>query len=329
MTKQKRIIDNFAERDQPSVIRKLFAQWLSSPVDAEKKEEALTDLWERTSSYSANTEQALKKTHERLFGRRSSQIVWRTAFRRAVAAAIVIPLITVAASLLYISDIRTNRPEWTQVSVPCGERRQLALSDGTQLWLGAGTRVIYPTAFNGPERKIFVDGEVYAEVAHDAEHPFIVSAGDADIRVLGTTFGLRAYNNDKEIELMLVEGSVRFDIDSPKYVGHIMMTPNDIVRYNRMSGNLEQSRFNGDNYHSWARDGSIYFFNESLGNIATQLSRRFNRQIVITDPNLLSIRFHVFLSGTESLSDVMKVFTMNKSIRVNERDGIIYIRRKQ
>lgn len=329
MTRQKQIIDKFTESEQPPVVRKLFSQWLSSPIDAEQKNRALEELWEATSSYSKNTEQALKQTRRRLFGQRETkQPVWRTAFYRAVAAAIIIPLITAAASWLYISDIRTHRPEWTQVSVPCGERRHLALADGTQLWLGAGTRVIYPTAFNGDERKIFVDGELFAEVAHDSEHPFIVATGDADIRVLGTTFGLRAYNNDSEIELMLVEGSVRFDIDSPKYVGHIMMKPNDMVRYNRTSGKVEQSTFNGDNYHSWARDGSIYFFNEPLGSIAAQLSRRFDRQIVITDAQLLSIRFHVFLSGTESLDDVMKVFTMNRSIRVTERNDIIYIRRK-
>ena len=329
MSKQKRIIDKFTESEQPPVVRRLFSQWLSSPTDAEQKNRALEELWEGASSYSKNTEQALKQTRERLFGQRATRPIWSGALRRAVAAAIVIPLVTVAASLLYISDIRTHRPEWTQVSVPYGERRHLALADGTQLWLGAGTRVIYPTAFNGAERKIFVDGELFAEVAHDSEHPFIVSAGDADIRVLGTTFGLRAYNNDSEIELMLVEGSVRFDIDSPKYVGHIMMKPNDMVRYNRLSGKVEQTNFKGDNFHSWARDGSIYFFNEPLGSIATQLSRRFNRQIVITDPQLLSIRFHVFLSGTESLDEVMKVFTMNRSIKVTERNDIIYVKRKK
>ncbi|HIW52528.1 MAG TPA: FecR domain-containing protein [Candidatus Alistipes excrementipullorum] len=328
MTKHKRIIESFARNDQPLSIRKLFTRWLSSPTDAQEKNEALAELWEQTESFSEHTEQALKKTNERLFGEQRVGIRIPSALRWAIAAAIIAPLITVALSMLYVHDVRTSQSEWVQVTVPCGERRQLALGDGTQLWLGAGTRIIYPATFTGRERKVFIDGEVFAKVAHDPRHPFIISTSDANVRVLGTTFGLRAYNDDDDIELMLVEGSVSFDIDSPKYSGEILMSPSDMVRFDRRSGQIERSRFLPENYHSWAHDGSIYFFNESLDNITTQLSRRFNRQIVITDPKLLSLKFHVFLSNDRTLEDVLETFKMNKSIRIDERDNIIYISKK-
>ena len=128
---------------------------------------------------------------------------------------------------------------------------------------------------------------------------------------------LRTYNDDDDIELMLVEGSVSFDIDSPKYSGEILMSPSDMVRFDRRSGQIERSRFLPENYHSWAHDGSIYFFNESLDNITTQLSRRFNRQIVITDPKLLSLKFHVFLSNDRTLEDVLEI------CRVEKPSGVI------
>lgn len=328
MSKQKRIIDSFARNDQPLRIRRLFTRWLSSPIDAREKNEALAEMWERTDSFSETTERALHRTKERLFGAQRVGIRIPAALRWAIAAAIIAPLITVALSLLYVHDVRTSQPEWLQMSVPCGERQQIVLADGTRLWLGAGTRLIYPAVFHGSQRKVFLDGEAYAEVAHDPKHPFIISTTDTDVRVLGTEFGLRAYDDDDDIELMLVAGSVSLDIDSPRYNGQIVMKPSDMVRFNRRSGTLERSRFKPENYHSWALDGSIYFFNESLENICQQLARRYDRQIVVTDPELLPMKFHVFLSKDRSLDDVLETFRMNSSIRIDKREDMIYISSK-
>lgn len=79
-----------------------------------------------------------------------------------IAAVLIVPLL-IAVSLLYTKTAHT--PEWEEVLVPAGQRSELRLADGTLLWLNSGTRVTYPTHFNGRQRKIFVDGEVYAEVS--------------------------------------------------------------------------------------------------------------------------------------------------------------------
>lgn len=326
--KQKKIIDSYVSGSHSPEVEGLFNCWLSSPVDAEAKDAALNGLWERVPAESAATESALKRLHERLFGTRREHFVPRRVFLRWVAAAVILPIVAAAASFVCVKMFGSEPVEWTQLAVPYGERRQVTLADGTQLWVGAGTRVVYPRTFEGRERKIFVDGEIYAEVAHDEEHPFIVSTSDADVRVLGTTFGLRAYDSDEEAELMLVEGRVNFEIAGKSYNGTVELLPSDMVRYNRDSGVVEKSRFNAAGFHSWARDGSIYFFNEPLGNIASMLSRRFDRQIVITDPSLAKLEFYIFLSSTETLNDVLNVLKMNESIHIRSNNGIIYIQKR-
>lgn len=329
MSKYKKIIDSFASGSQSEDTQNLFAKWLLSSRDADRKQQALDELWEETDSETDRLEEALISTRKRIFGKQENKVRKRPAsVRRAFAAMVIIPLITIALSLLYIRDFINRSTDWQQVVIPCGERGQLTLSDGTELWLGAGTRVVYPASFSGKERKIFVDGELYAEIAHDPKHPFIIALSDTDVRVLGTTFALRAYEDDAEVELMLVEGGVCMDIHSDKYKGSVIMAPNDMLSFNRVSGLVEQKHFQRESFHSWALDGKTYFFNEPLSDIARQLSRRFNRQIVIADHELLSTRFDVFLTNDKSLYDVLNIFELNKSIGVEERDNIIYLVKK-
>ncbi len=329
MSKHKEIIDSFASGKQSEDTQNLFGRWLLSSRDADRKQQALDELWEDTDSDTDGLEEALMSTRKRIFDKREGRSRRMSAgVRWAFAAAVVIPLITIVFSALYVRDLRNDMDNWEQIVIPCGERGQLSLSDGTVLWLGAGTRVVYPSSFFGRERKIFVDGELYAEVAHDPKHPFVISLSDTDVRVLGTSFALRAYQDDEEVELMLVEGGVRMDIRSDKYEGNVMMSPNDMLSFNRISGKVEQRHFHSESFHSWALDGKTYFFNEPLSDIARQLSRRFDRQIVIADHELLSTRFDVFLTKDKSLDDVLQIFELNKSIGIEERGNIIYLVKK-
>ncbi|MEG2514244.1 MAG: FecR family protein, partial [Bacteroidaceae bacterium] len=72
------------------------------------------------------------------------------------------------------SKTENSEEIYNQLSVPLGKRIKLRLSDGTNLWVNSGTRVVYPITFKQRRREIFVDGEVYLDVAHDTERPFLV-----------------------------------------------------------------------------------------------------------------------------------------------------------
>ena len=243
-----------------------------------------------------------------------------------IAAVLIVPLL-IAVSLLYTKTAHT--PEWEEVLVPAGQRSELRLADGTLLWLNSGTRVTYPTHFNGRQRKIFVDGEVYAEVMHDKRHPFVISAGDVEVEVLGTKFNMRAYNSDQLVEVALVEGSVRFDVNSDKCDDEVVMVRNDVAQYDRLTGALEMTSFQSENYKSRATGGGFYFFNESLDGITAQLARCFDQKIIITDPELAGVRFYAFFTNNESLLKILGTLNTDKSMSIRERNDVIYISRKK
>ncbi|MBX2921658.1 MAG: FecR domain-containing protein [Chitinophagaceae bacterium] len=85
----------------------------------------------------------------------------------------------------------------------------MTLSDGSQVWLNAGSSVTYPVAFIGKERKVSITGEAYFEVAHDIAKPFIVSKGDLQVQVLGTRFNINAYDDESDARITLLQGSVK------------------------------------------------------------------------------------------------------------------------
>lgn len=224
-------------------------QWFADNGNSSEADRLLGTLLDEVRSENPALAQAAFEEFCRRIGH---SVPARTAPRRLttvvrwtqrIAAVLIVPLL-IAVSLLYTKTAHT--PEWEEVLVPAGQRSELRLADGTLLWLNSGTRVTYPTHFNGRQRKIFVDGEVYAEVMHDKRHPFVISAGDVEVEVLGTKFNMRAYNSDQLVEVALVEGSVRFDVNSDKCNDEVVMVRNDVAQYDRLTGALEMTSFQSE-----------------------------------------------------------------------------------
>ena len=94
------------------------------------------------------------------------------------------------------------------VYVPAGNRTNIQLPDGTNVWLNANTSLRYPMVFSKTRREIQLDGEGYFEVAKDKK-PFIVQTNKYDVEVLGTTFNVEAYKDKSDFRTMLYEGKVK------------------------------------------------------------------------------------------------------------------------
>ena len=98
------------------------------------------------------------------------------------------------------------------LTVPRGSRvASITLADGTRVWLNAASSLKYPVAFAAKERRVFIVGEAYFEVAHNARLPFVVDNGNTHITVLGTHFNVNAYQDESMVKVTLMEGSVNID----------------------------------------------------------------------------------------------------------------------
>ncbi len=163
-----------------------------------------------------------------------------------------------------------EKQEFNQLRVPYGKRAFLKLSDGTSLWVNTGTTVTYPTEFAKDKREIFVEGEVFAEVFHDAKRPFIIKTDKVDVQVLGTVFNVSAYKEDNQTDVVLVSGLVNV---KPRNGKPTILKPSQLFSFTNQASTLRT--VDVENYTSW-HDGNYIFQNEPIENILLRLSRYYN-----------------------------------------------------
>ncbi|MDR0429756.1 MAG: FecR family protein [Tannerellaceae bacterium] len=130
-------------------------------------------------------------------------------FREMLKIASVI-FLTVVVGYFYTQYQSVHEPIAMQtIHVPSGQRVNLTLPDGTNVWLNARTTLKYPVTFNKKERTIELDGEAYFEVTKNKKQPFIVKTAKGEVEVLGTDFNVEAYAEKEEFETTLMRGSVK------------------------------------------------------------------------------------------------------------------------
>lgn len=255
--------------------------------------------------------------------RRPWAIRWGRRVRN-IAAMLLIP--AAALCVLLLQRPAASDVEWCEFAVAQGHTDSLTLPDNSRVWLNAGSHLIYPRSFDGRIRKVFLSGEAYFDVAKDAGHPFIIKAGDVQVRVLGTQFNVTSYENMESVSVCLVEGSVSMDIDGDGLKRNILLIPGDVVRYDKISGAVEQRRSPVEAYLSW-RNGGFYFNNQPLNEIAAQFERVFNVKIFIADPQAGETPYTLAFVNGESLDRMLEAIAGN-DLRINREENMIVIRKK-
>ena len=107
----------------------------------------------------------------------------------------------------------------------------------------------------------FVDGEIYADIAKDPEHPFVINSGDVSVDVLGTTFNMKSFSDAECVEVILLEGSVRFNVLEDTHRNEMVMRPGNMLQYHRSSGKIDLDVFPKDKYSAFYKNRSLHFFN--------------------------------------------------------------------
>lgn len=152
-----------------------------------------------------------------------------------------------------------------EVYAGMGERREIVLPDSTHVWLNAGTKLIYPKQFNRSMRQVYLSGEMFADVRRDEDRPFIVSADRLEVKVLGTQFNLKSYQEDAKSEVSLVRGKVSVGIKASKMNGKLTLAPGDILRFNKTNNHIDFLNFDPDSYANWIDNDNFFFVEQTLG----------------------------------------------------------------
>jgi len=172
-----------------------------------------------------------------------------------------------------------------QLIIPFGKRSYITLADGTKVWLNSGSKLIFPSVFKGKTRVVYLEGEALFEVTKNNDKPFFVETDQFKIKVYGTKFNVQAYQNDKDYNVVLVEGKINMNSKEGLLSKEIFLAPNQIATILRGKeifeiNNIENTSF----YTAWV-DGYLTFRDEAVTNVLKRVSRYYNVSIEAVLPD--------------------------------------------
>jgi ferric-dicitrate binding protein FerR (iron transport regulator) len=217
---------------------------------------------------------------------------------------------TGAGQLEYTAAAQSTKTvKYNILSTPMGGEYQLILPDGSKVWLNSASTLRFPTAFVGSERVVELKGEAYFEVAKNSKMPFLVRTNNAmDIKVLGTQFNVMAYDDEKNINTTLIEGSV----EVLKGSGKTKLKPGQEAVLNKGSGNIKVSAADLEQAIAW-KNGYFIFSNENIESIMRKVSRWYNVD-VIYQGNLSNKDFVGTISRNKNISELLKMLELTGAV---------------
>lgn len=210
-------------------------------------------------------------------------------------------------------NLETNENKLNHIIVPKGKRTHITLSDGTKMYVNAASHVIYPSVFNSNTREIAVQGEVYLEVAHNPNVPFIVKTKRLDVTVLGTVFNVTAYEED-DISVVLVNGRVEVNSTANE---KMLLNPSQMA--NLKSGIMKKEDVDVMKYICW-KDNIMLLEHENVSKVLDNLSRYYGVPVWY-DKNIANRKLSGKLDLCESIDLVIEIIKESASVNVEKTEG--------
>jgi ferric-dicitrate binding protein FerR (iron transport regulator) len=209
------------------------------------------------------------------------------------------------------------------VSAEKGQRANVTLPDGTRVWLNSHSQITYPGDYGVKARCLTLTGEAYFEVAKDSTRRFVVTAGEMTVEATGTSFNIKAYQEDAEVVTTLFTGSVRTAVGSTE----VALTPGQYLSFNRSSRKLTSGYPENISYTSMWRKNELAFESVSLEKIAVMLDRMYNVEVVFTSDKVRKYCFSGVIKNN-SLDNVIEIISLTAPITYESKGDTIRISEK-
>lgn len=227
--------------------------------------------------------------------------------------------------LLKDRDLTSDEPAMAHVIIPYGKYSEIILSDGTKIWLNAGSTLSYPVRFKGNSREVYLSGEAFFEVATDSYKQFYVLTNDMKIKVTGTRFNVTCYANDDVTQAVLVDGKIEA-AKNRTFANSVDLSPGERIVYDRQKNKLKKDKVDVELYTSWV-NGYLVIENEPVDEIFRKLERYYNKKIEIGELSDRP-RFTGKLNLADNLEKVLKNIAFSASFSVEYKNDSYVINSK-
>jgi ferric-dicitrate binding protein FerR (iron transport regulator) len=302
--------------------------WLRLHPESEDEHELWKNHWQQTGTHLSEAdhqrlEKLLVRIHVKANIPASQQAPGRKKHKliplAKIAASLLVPAILFSALYFYHHQNSNVSDKLSFITAEADTTMEhLLLPDSTEVWLNSKSQLRYsPDLAKSKQRLVSLSGQAYFKVHHDALHPFIVQTTQTDIRVLGTSFDVSAYPDDKMIYSTLEEGSIA--VLNKQGTQLTKLTPGEQATFDRRHSTLSKSKVKTTDFTAW-KTGKLIFKDCSIADVARKLERRYDCTITISEQLLQENPTYTFSIQNENLPEICKLIELSTQARAT-RNG--------
>ncbi|MCF0055062.1 FecR family protein [Dyadobacter sp. CY356] len=314
-----KFLDGTASQEE----KQLLHSWYDSITSSDQAEQVFSDSYKTPEQLKQNIFGKLK---ERISKNEIQQpVVQRSVFRRpllwAVSAAAVLILM-----LIFLRKKPDLEDSMQLVHAPFGQTISIQLSDGSKLWLNSGSTVRFAKTFPPNLREIhLLNGQAFFDVVHESKRPFVVRTKKLDVTVLGTSFDVKAYDNDQQSKVTVKSGKVGVTLHNQPGKPAIMLLPDKQIVVQHEKLEIKINEISPPAIAPW-KDNRTVLEDELLSEVFRALERKYNQHIVVENQVLAQEKISLTLDN-QPLPDVLKVLSFSKKFNYSQlNDSTIVIR---
>lgn len=195
---------------------------------------------------------------------------------------------------------------------PNGAMLSVTLPDSTEVILNSGSVVRYPSSFTKNQRVIQLNGEAFFDVSKDPANPFIIQTQGMEVKVLGTRFNLKSFEDEDVVQLTLEEGAIVAQMDVSDEKKEVCLAPGEQIILNKRTGEITNKKVELQRYIGWT-SGRLFFNDNTLEEIARELEKKFDVVITIASERFKKQRFYCDFGQDDSLDYILGLLSLGSS----------------
>ncbi len=296
----KKVIDGTSSGENARCV----VEWFSSTIEGQQ---FLSDMIDRDAYLMEEEFPGQKRISpiqsEIILSRIDKEIRHKRYVRMArLTAAIVVPFVVLLGFGLYLNSLVDlfGKSHYAEIYIPKGESARIFFQDGSEAYLNADTKIRYPQKFGLTKRQVYVEGEAYFNVTPAKKRPFVVHAGNTSVKVLGTSFNIKAYSDEKKIQVVLDEGEIEFHTPFNSYT----VLPGQQIIFDKIRGeSVIRNLPTSTNFSLW-KSNILYFQDTPLAEVLRILERRYDVSFQIKDEKALRYSYTI-ITHQMAIADIL------------------------
>ncbi len=272
--------------------------WENEPEEIRKELEDSLKMMKKVDDYykikNFNSHVAWKNVQKQIYPEKAKTIQLKNIRKEAISkfykyAAIVLITLLLGSVGYYFSFIYQNPAQTKQMVL--AEKQVLneyVLPDGSVVSLNWNSELNFPKSFNDSIREVTLTGEGFFDIKPNPDKPFIINAGNARIKVLGTSFNVSAYPENETVDIVVKTGKVqvfRTKTDSITAINEVILVPGEKGTLFNSSNLLKKMVNKNPNFIAW-KTQNLIFDEVPLNEVIQCLEEVYHTDIQITEPDL-------------------------------------------